>query len=257
MCLADYADPNGLINGWASQAQLAEEAEVSERSVREWMRRLEDLGLISRRRQSQQNGARSVDIIMLNLTATAAGSIGNRPKGEGDEAVSVSSLPAESAGRSYRQPDVSLPATRRNPTGTQFRAYKDNLPSPPSPPKKNLAPLGKKKTGCRLPEDFRPDLDWAVEAGLPPERAKLEAAKFHDYWIAAPGQKGTKLDWDATWRNWVRTAIDGLPRRANAPPQRNTFATFLNERTTAKTEADHERDQHCGPTIEASFERRD
>lgn len=27
-------------------------------------------------------------------------------------------------------------------------------------------------------------------------------AKFRDHWIAAP--RGTKLDWEATWRNWVR-----------------------------------------------------
>jgi hypothetical protein len=28
--------------------------------------------------------------------------------------------------------------------------------------------------------------------------------EFRDYWIAQPGQKGVKTDWDATWRNWVR-----------------------------------------------------
>jgi phage terminase Nu1 subunit (DNA packaging protein) len=27
---------------------------------------------------------------------------------------------------------------------------------------------------------------------------------FVDYWIAQPGQKGVKTDWDATWRNWMR-----------------------------------------------------
>ena len=29
--------------------------------------------------------------------------------------------------------------------------------------------------------------------------------KFRDYWIAVPGAKGRKLDWDATWRNFVRS----------------------------------------------------
>ena len=39
----------------------------------------------------------------------------------------------------------------------------------------------------------RPDLNpLAVEA------------EFLDYWSAQPGQRGVKLDWDATWRNWVR-----------------------------------------------------
>jgi uncharacterized protein YdaU (DUF1376 family) len=28
---------------------------------------------------------------------------------------------------------------------------------------------------------------------------------FRDYWIAKAGQAGVKLDWDATWRNWVRS----------------------------------------------------
>ena len=28
-----------------------------------------------------------------------------------------------------------------------------------------------------------------------------------DYWCAKPGADGTKLDWEATWRNWLRKAI--------------------------------------------------
>ena len=54
-------------------------------------------------------------------------------------------------------------------------------------------------TQLLLPEwaDFcekeRPDLDaWATYQ------------KFRDYWSAKPGKAGTKLDWLATWRNWVR-----------------------------------------------------
>ena len=36
---------------------------------------------------------------------------------------------------------------------------------------------------------------------------------FGDYWRAQPGQKGVKLDWDATWRNWMRKAHKDLARR--------------------------------------------
>lgn len=40
------------------------------------------------------------------------------------------------------------------------------------------------------------------------DRPELDPIKvfgeFRDYWIALPGQRGVKLDWDATWRNWVR-----------------------------------------------------
>ena len=27
---------------------------------------------------------------------------------------------------------------------------------------------------------------------------------FKDYWVSVPGSKGVKLDWFATWRNWIR-----------------------------------------------------
>jgi vancomycin resistance protein YoaR len=39
-----------------------------------------------------------------------------------------------------------------------------------------------------------------------------EAQKFRDHWCATPGAKGTKLDWPATWRNWIRREMSD-PRR--------------------------------------------
>jgi hypothetical protein len=59
---------------------------------------------------------------------------------------------------------------------------------------------GKRETkrATRLPDTWHP----RAEDGLD----NLELAKFRDYWRAVPGQKGVKLDWDATWRNWLRTA---------------------------------------------------
>lgn len=69
----------------------------------------------------------------------------------------------------------------------------------------------------RLPEDWRVPLtlgEWAVEEGMPPDVVRREAAKFRDYWRAQPGQKGVKLDWPATWRNWVRKWIESSqPKR--------------------------------------------
>ena len=64
----------------------------------------------------------------------------------------------------------------------------------------------RKKTqrGSRLPTDFEIPDDWVSFCQT--ERPDLQAHKvfdnFKDYWLAAP--KGTKLDWSATWRNWVR-----------------------------------------------------
>lgn len=65
--------------------------------------------------------------------------------------------------------------------------------------------------GTRLPEDFL----------LTPARSRIASdegldaarvfAKFRDYWVSVPGAKGVKLDWDATWRNWVRSEADRNP----------------------------------------------
>lgn len=41
------------------------------------------------------------------------------------------------------------------------------------------------------------------------EKPYLDAAetfaKFKDYWVAKPGRDARKVDWFATWRNWVRS----------------------------------------------------
>lgn len=66
-----------------------------------------------------------------------------------------------------------------------------------------------RKRGTRLPVDWKPSTEDGNEAvlklgGVAP--ASQELLKFHDYWKAQPGQRGVKLDWDATWRNWIRNA---------------------------------------------------
>ena len=68
----------------------------------------------------------------------------------------------------------------------------------------------KKKTstarGTRLPQDFGfpvSGIDFCSQQR--PDLVPQEVFEgFKDYWIAQPGQKGVKTDWDATWRNWVR-----------------------------------------------------
>lgn len=42
--------------------------------------------------------------------------------------------------------------------------------------------------------------------------------QFKDYWIAVPGQKGLKLDWEATWRNWVRKEPPMTGRKLGVQP---------------------------------------
>lgn len=52
---------------------------------------------------------------------------------------------------------------------------------------------------------------YAASKGLPPARVDREAEAFRNYWLAAPGERGVKLDWAATWRNWCLTAVERKP----------------------------------------------
>lgn len=65
MCLANYADENGEC--WPSQATIAKETELSERSVREWLQRLEDAGLIEREHRQRADGSRKSDLIRMKF----------------------------------------------------------------------------------------------------------------------------------------------------------------------------------------------
>lgn len=62
------------------------------------------------------------------------------------------------------------------------------------------------KRGSRLAKDLIFPEEWFLFCKQ--ERPDLEPLmtfnKFQDYWISQAGQKGVKLDWFATWRNWVR-----------------------------------------------------
>lgn len=63
----------------------------------------------------------------------------------------------------------------------------------------------------RLPADWHPSDDDANFCNFERPDLSIEetAARFRDYWVAQPGSKGRKLDWPATWRNWVRNEKAG------------------------------------------------
>ena len=65
------------------------------------------------------------------------------------------------------------------------------------------------KRAGRLSKDFSLPRDWgewAVSEGWPEDAVRTEAMKFKDYWISKSGRDATKLDWLATWRNWMRNS---------------------------------------------------
>lgn len=66
--------------------------------------------------------------------------------------------------------------------------------------------------GTRLPDGYRPPVEviQQMQGEIPSVSREAwlhEHEKFKDYWKSMPGQRGVKLDWDATWRNWMRKAF--------------------------------------------------
>jgi hypothetical protein len=88
--------------------------------------------------------------------------------------------------------------------------------------------------GARLPKDWVPSKalrEWFAEtfgggqwtAALA-DQCRAEHERFADHWAAAPGSKGVKLDWEATWRNWMRRAFEPRAvRPVSSPPAPKPF----------------------------------
>lgn len=141
-------------------------------------------------------------------------------------------------------------------------------PPPQTPPPiipQSSSPSPEKKRATRLPADWvLPSAwgRWAIDEGFSEATIRLEAEKFRDYWIGKSGQAATKVDWEATWRNWMRNCpkqsssrgpppqvgADGLVRDAQG---RVSMADY-----TSKILQQLEDQEHDGRTIETSYECR-
>ena len=79
----------------------------------------------------------------------------------------------------------------------------------------------------RLPADWVPsesDIEFC-KTERPDLQASVVADNFRDYWIAKPGADGKKVDWSATWRNWVRKER-AQPQARSLPERQSRHAGF-------------------------------
>ena len=104
------------------------------------------------------------------------------------------------------------------------------------PEEKEEANASSKKRGSRLPADWQlPKAwgEWAVSSGgMADDDVRREADRFRDYWLGVPGQRGVKLDWLATWRNWISKAVDD--RRRRVAPRAAAGTPEIGETRTGK-----------------------
>lgn len=86
----------------------------------------------------------------------------------------------------------------------------------------NGTSVGPRKRGTRIPEPFMLTTEmreWAATE-TPTVDAEASTRRFVDYWRAETGAKASKLDWVATWRNWLRRDADSKKPNRLTPTER-------------------------------------
>lgn len=201
LALANFA--NDKMECWPSQERIAADTELSERTVWAALNRLEALGMLSRERRNRADGTRSTDRFTLHFSLT------------------IKSEPLANPAKTTRKSCESQSQSLQEPVATvaTLTTFEPSIEEPSEEP--SLA------RASRLPDEWAPppaDFLFALER-LGADLAAEELAKFRDYWRGVPGAKGRKLDWPATYRNWIRKAHSDLRTR--------------NDRQSPRTKSDH------------------
>lgn len=108
-------------------------------------------------------------------------------------------------------------------------------PDPGTPSGSDARTRARERPGTRIPDDFEPTIemtDWARQHA--PTTSRADHERFVDYWRGIPGAKGRKLDWPATWRNWMRREHEqraSHQARASPTDRVNRGGLVLNRRT--------------------------
>lgn len=116
----------------------------------------------------------------------------------------------------FAQPPVRTPAEGSAKGGPDLRGKGEGETSVEvSPPVGGpVSSRPQAKRGTRIPDDFTatPDMvSWARD-NTPDVDGRKATESFMDYWRGKPGKDGVKLDWPATWRNWMRREQENAGR---------------------------------------------
>lgn len=106
----------------------------------------------------------------------------------------------------------------------------------------------KQNKGSRLSDDWVPSKEYLefCRETRPDLNPLLIAEEFKDYWISVAGSKGIKLNWSATWRNWVRNqrnqSLGSKPtyQDSREAAARTAFGSLLNNPIKIEKVIDHE-----------------
>jgi uncharacterized protein YdaU (DUF1376 family) len=139
---------------------------------------------------------------------------------ERSRALSVSTIRRDAATKRWKA--TAKPDANAMQTGMQ-KPCKTDAPTPTPTIEKepdgssSVRAATPKRRAVRCPEQWVPKpLPESISHALalmPPGFEERELSRMRDWSQASPN--GAKLDWDATWRNWIGRAIDNERRQGN------------------------------------------
>jgi hypothetical protein len=199
ICLMHEASPYGhlLINGHCpTDAQLAVLTGTPSDQFPDLVRELETAGVFSRTKEGVIYSRKMTRMVKKAATARKNGRRGGNP-----------SLSKQTENSSL---DNQIHNQQLKPQKPEARSQK-----------KKEEPNGSSKKGSRIDPAWEPseeEISFAEGRGLGLETINLEAEKFRNYWLGKAGQAGVKLDWPATWRNWIIKAVERRGESGLPPP---------------------------------------
>lgn len=215
--LANYADENGRT--FAGDERIMRDTELSERSVRDWKRRLEEAGLIHVERRRRPGGNFDVDVIVLAMDCQQPPA--NSAGGE-DAATTGKSC------RDHRQMTPPPPANGSIPPAPPYKA-EQSIEPPVEPNEREAQARGQEgqtetaESRKAVERAFdRAWRDWPpVVAGSRPEALKI-------WWTLTPDERDAAraavVRWLAAWKAEGRERVPALStylrdkRWENLPP---------------------------------------
>lgn len=205
IAIADEANDDGR-NAYPGIDRIATKSRVPKRTVLRCLERLEEAGaLIVNRPEVRGRGHFNTYVVLME---------------KGD---TVTPIP---------EPEkVRNGATEGDKRCGTVQNHAQTVLDPLTPSAKALDPSSPSQArGARIPDDFAPDAAmraWA-QAKVPNVNLARETEKFCNYWRAKGGREARKLDWPATWRNWMLNADDSLQRtNGRAMSDREQSMSFL------------------------------
>ncbi|POZ81681.1 helix-turn-helix domain-containing protein [Burkholderia contaminans] len=207
VAVCDTANDEGVC--WPSVETIRRKCSMGERTVQRHLDDLEQAGIISRSFRKGRSTTYQVHESKFPIETAPAKltppqerhprQIGTPPnwhlprQNDGAPPPNSTETPAKLAPRTTNN-------LKENPQGTGR--------TPESTPVDNSGPKASAQ-GARLPDDWvltKKLALWALQEQptWTEEHVRKVAAAFRDHWIAQPGAKGRRTDWEATWRNWVR-----------------------------------------------------